>query len=201
MTNNKDMVAHIKDSIKIMIAKAYDEAEKRILVDEFGTTDPYKALGIVWTAQIIPDEDVFRIIDEFKLDPYSLPDKLREAYIEWKYPPKVKPITEPKVTPAVDVLRPEIEPSVIIPRPKKRRVIWKGIVLGEEDLGEELYVYGKIIKDQYAQKLSKYPADVVEATIEYVRQKYPHLDENTAPFWQTVECRVQEYQRFGRFII
>ena len=322
--NPSTSVNHIRKALEMMIDKSYDDSEKEKLIDEFGTLNPYIALLTVWASKSIPDEELFKLIEELHINPEDLPARLRDAYTLWKFKVTVcksKPVSSkiveisklakdnqslfslditpeklpkritkrsiPKRLPTIltlgtqDTLAqlekltnkdyevykwvdwfPEAvkylkilykcadtgdegllakipddaytklkkmfpntmkrlykelesrkpltgksEPSklpiflgIVIPRPKKRRYTWMGMEIGVENLGMDLEVYGEIIKRQYRKRLSKYPPDIVEKAIEYVKRKFPHLDENSASFWETVESYVIDYVNFGRFL-
>ena len=90
---------------------------------------------------------------------------------------------------------------ILLPKPKKRKLFWKGVPVGEEDLGQEAELVGEIVKKQQLKYLkSKYPQELIDKAIDYVTKKYPHLSPDTYNFWNCVEAAiVNKSWRFDEF--
>ena len=89
MENN--LYKYIKDALRKMIEKSYDNIERELLLDEFGTLNPYILIGKVWEERLLPDEKIFELIDEFGLDLNRF-DRLKEAYQSKRAPkPTISP--------------------------------------------------------------------------------------------------------------
>lgn len=127
--------------------------------------------------------------------PYSA-----DKYLELKYASKF--VERTQEAPATRPYVPREEAVRVRPRVERRRFVFEGINVGEVTVGGGLYVEPEVLEDvERRYTVKKYGVELTEKAVEYVKQRYPFLNEGSPQFWMTVRAKIEEYKRFGRFLL